>query len=72
MKIYTHVQASPATTWSINHNLGCKPTFDVSLDENGGGVKAYPASVIHVTDNILQMTFSVARTGSVRLVGSPL
>lgn len=72
MKIYNHVQAAPAATWTITHNLGCKPTFDVAVDFEGTSVKAYPSGVVHVTDNLLQLSFSVARTGSVRLVGSPL
>lgn len=69
MQIYTHTQSPAATTWTINHNLGCKPTFDVLV---AGGTKVYPASVIHLSDTELQLTFSSPRSGTARLIGSPL
>jgi len=38
-----HVQSTPDTTWTINHNLGYYPAFVQAWDENGdrisGGVE---------------------------------
>ncbi len=72
MQIYTHSQSTPSTTWTINHNLGCKPVFDVWVDEVGGRQKIFPASVVHVSDNTMLLGFSLARTGTARLAGVQL
>lgn len=69
-RYYNHTQSSPATTWTINHNLGCKPVVEVMVDIGGGArEKIYPQKVLHVSDNQTQLTFSVQRTGAARLAG---
>ena len=69
-RYYSHTQSSPSTTWTINHNLGCKPVVEVTVDVAGGGrEKIFPLKVLHSTDNQTVVTFSTTRTGVARLVG---
>lgn len=68
--IYVHTQTSPASTWTITHNLGCKPQFDLVLEVNGQNLKAYPEGAVHTDDNTLTLTFSTNRTGVVRVIGA--
>lgn len=65
MARYTHTQSSPNTTWTVNHNLGRKPIFDVFIYVGSDLVKVFPNSVEHVTDNQMIITFSSARTGEI-------
>lgn len=72
MQIFEFSQSTPAATWSVAHNLGCKPVFDVVVLDNGSLVKAYPAGITHVSDTLLELTFTTPRAGTARLVGTPL
>ncbi len=65
---YTHTQSTPATTWTINHNLGHTPVCDVVVSYNGESQVILPKQVIHVSDTQLQIVFSVARSGTARLI----
>lgn len=68
---YDHIQSNPSTTWTITHNLGCKPVMDALASIDGGPYqKVFPTSVVHVNDNTMEVTFSVARVGKARLVGN--
>lgn len=70
MQMYRFEQATPATTWSITHNLASKVVFDVWADNiNGERQKIFPKSVVHIDDNSLQLVFNVARSGAVTVVG---
>lgn len=70
MKVYQHTQTMPSTAWTINHNMGCKPAFDVTVDLGGGArEKIYPLKAEHVTDNQLILEFSASKSGYVRLIG---
>ena len=71
--VYEHTQSAASSTWTVNHNLGVKPTFDALVNHttSSGTVltKILPMSSEHVSDNTLVLTFSSAVTGKVRLVG---
>jgi hypothetical protein len=68
MQVYEHTQETPSTIWTVNHNLGGKPAFDVMVDFNGGRQKAFPLKAQHVDDDLLLIEFTVAQSGYVRLV----
>lgn len=60
---YDFTQASPAMTWTINHNLGYRP--QVELRTVGGQVML--AEITHVSVNQVQVSFVVAIAGTARL-----
>lgn len=60
---YTHTQASAASTWSIPHNLGYRPTVSVYTT---GGVEV-EAEVAHLSANVLEARFAAPMAGSARL-----
>jgi hypothetical protein len=59
---YTHTQSTPATTWTINHNLGFRP--DISL-RTVGNVE-FEGDITHTTINQSVVSLSVATAGSAR------
>jgi hypothetical protein len=61
---FTFTQASPATTWTINHNLGYRPVVELF---SAGGVEMI-AEVVHTTVNQVVVSFVVATAGSARLL----
>lgn len=67
MTKYVHDQTSASAIWSITHNLGSKPVFDVLVDDGGNLVKAFPQYVEYISDNQVEITFSSVRTGKVIL-----
>jgi hypothetical protein len=64
----THTQSSPATTWTITHNLGRPPVCEVVVQYNGESQVILPKQVIHTSANEVQIVFSVARSGTARLI----
>jgi hypothetical protein len=56
---FTHNQASPASTWTIVHNLGCKPS--VTIVDSGGNVQI--GEVLYNSDNQITVTFASAFGG---------
>ena len=70
IKTHIHSQTSSAQTWTINHNLGIKPTSDVSILSEGVMTKILPAKVVHVTDNSMLIEFSFPCQGVARLIGT--
>lgn len=60
---YTHTQASASAVWTINHNLGFRPTVYV-IDSAGSDVEG---SVVHTSLNQVVITFSGAFSGYARL-----
>jgi hypothetical protein len=65
---YTHVQASPDTTWTIVHNCGGYPIVDAYTVHNGETLKILPAEVTFVDANTCTLTFSVPRSGFATVV----
>ena len=61
---YTHTQSSPASTWTVNHNLGRIPAAVSVLSVGGVEVEA---GVTHVSNNQLVVEFASSQVGSVRV-----
>lgn len=61
---YTHSHSVASATWTIQHNLGFKPSVTV-LDPND--LEVY-AEVQHSSDNELEVRFKNAQTGKAYLV----
>lgn len=66
---FTHIQATPAASWTINHDLDQKVAGDVMIEMNGVVSKVLPLSVVHINDNQLEINFSTSYAGRARLVG---
>lgn len=62
---YTHTQNTAATTWTINHNLGIKPT--VQLLNTGSQV--IEGDLVHTNSNQAIAYFSTPVAGLARCVG---
>ena len=60
---YMHLQSSPALVWTVNHNLGVRPT--VSLVDTGGN--EVQADIVHTSANQLQVRFALPLAGVARL-----
>jgi hypothetical protein len=56
---YTHTQASASATWTINHNLDCKPS--VTIVDSGGNVQI--GEVLYNSNNQVTVTFAAAFAG---------
>lgn len=56
---FTHSQNAPASTWVINHNLGCKPS--VTIVDSAGNVQI--GEVLYSSDNQITITFVSAFGG---------
>jgi hypothetical protein len=61
---YEFVQASPATIWTINHNLGYRPSVEI-LD---AGSQEIDAEVAHPSVNQTVVTLNPASAGLARLI----
>jgi len=61
---YTHTQSTPATTWTINHNLGFRPSVEL-LDS---GSQEIDADVSHPSVNQTVVTLKSAIAGLARLI----
>lgn len=62
---YVHVQSSSAAVWTVAHNLGYRPGVTVTTT---GGVEVEGGEVLHLSTNVLTITFDVAFAGFARLV----
>lgn len=60
---YVHNQATPATVWTINHNLGYRPA--VELFDAGGN--EFDADIVHTSVNQVVVHLNIAATGTARL-----
>ncbi len=60
---FVHQQWVPIVVWSVNHNLGLRPTVSV-LDTGGNEVQA---DVVHLSANQLQIRFALPVAGLARL-----
>lgn len=61
---FVFTQASPATEWVINHNLGFRPSVEI-IDTGGNEVDA---QVLHVSVNQARVYFNTATAGEARCV----
>ena len=61
---FVYQQVAPATTWTINHNLGYKPSVEL-LDT---GSQEIDGEVSHPTDNQTVVTLNPASAGLARLI----
>lgn len=61
---YVHTQSSPATTWTINHNLGFRPSVEL-LDS---GSQEIDGEIAHPTINQTVITLNPATAGLARLI----
>lgn len=59
---FIHTQASAATTWTVNHNLGFRPAVEVF---SAGGAEI-DTDVVHTSLNQTLITLNAAATGSAR------
>ena len=60
---YVHTQATPANTWTINHNLGYRPAVEL-LDSSNQEIDA---EVSHPNVNQTIIMFSIPLSGLARL-----
>ena len=58
---YVHSQSVPDTAWIVKHNLGTK-YLDFTLRDSEGKV-CFPKRILFVSDNIILVEWSKARTG---------
>ena len=56
---YTHTQASASATWTIVHNLNCKPS--VTIVDSGGNLQI--GDVLYDSDNQITLAFAAAFSG---------
>jgi len=61
---YEFVQAAPATTWTINHNLGFRPSVEI-LD---AGSQEIDGEISHPSVNQTVVTLNPASAGLARLI----
>ncbi len=57
---YLHTQASPASTWTVNHNLGTRPV--IAVRDTGG--QEILAAITHASANQALISFVAAKTGT--------
>ena len=61
---YVHTQSTPSTTWTINHNLGYRPSVELL----NTGSQEIEGDVVHTSVNQTVVTFTSAVAGQARLV----
>jgi hypothetical protein len=60
---YVHLQSSPATTWTMAHNLGFKPSVELL----NSGSQEIEGDVVHPTQNVAVAYFNIPIAGFARL-----
>lgn len=67
---HTHNQAVSSDTWVVNHGLNSTNLVFTTLVDTGGGVlkPIMPSDVNFVTNNQLEIIFSVPKTGKVSII----
>jgi hypothetical protein len=61
---YVHTQSTPATTWTINHNLGYRPSVELF----NSGMQEIDAEIAHPSVNQTVVTLNPATAGLARLI----
>jgi hypothetical protein len=59
---YVHTQSSALSIWTVNHNLGFKPSVEI-LSTGGAEIEG---EVVHVSNNQLMIYFVMAVAGEAR------
>ena len=67
---YVHSQTSPATTWTINHNLNKLDIWHQLQDSNGQLM--FAGDFIEIDSNSFQLVFSEPTQGKVLVLGTGL
>lgn len=62
--VYQHTQSISSAVWTVNHNLGGKPSSIMILNTGGQEIEA---DIIHTSDNQFVITFTTPQTGLVRV-----
>lgn len=66
---YEHVQAEPSSLWTVRHNLYTRaPVVDAFIEIDGKIQKMLPKAVVVVSDVVLQIEWSVPRSGKAGVV----
>ena len=60
---YNHVQTTPSSTWTINHNLGFYPSVELLDSQN----REMDGNIIHISVNSLTVSLNVPTSGRARL-----
>jgi hypothetical protein len=70
-KQFEFVQATPALTWTIVHNLGGYPIVDLFVTDPATSqiTKIMPISTVYIDNTTIEITFAIARAGTARLIG---
>jgi hypothetical protein len=61
---YEHVQISPQSSWTVNHNLGVVPSVTVY---SVGGMEV-EASIVHISNNQTVISFVTPFAGTARFI----
>jgi len=61
---YTHTQITPATTWTVAHNLGFRPTIQARSISGA----LIDVDAVHLSENVLELHLTVPAAGSVHLI----
>ena len=59
---YVHTQLSASSSWTVNHNLGFKPSVEI-LSVGGAEIEG---EVLHISNNQVTINFVMAVAGSAR------
>lgn len=70
-RFYSFSQDTPASTWTINHNLNsANITIDTMVNFGGNLEKVIPYDVVATNTNTLTVTFTSAQTGKATVAGA--
>jgi hypothetical protein len=64
---YTHEQTTPATEWTVAHDLDRYVVCDVFFNVGGTLEKVLPASVRYVDSNTIKIFFTESQIGTVKV-----
>jgi len=64
---YTHTQTTPATEWTVTHDLDRYVVSDVFFDVGGTLEKILPASVRYIDSNNIKVFFTEPQIGKVKV-----
>lgn len=70
MRVKTFVQSTPSTSWVIDHAFIDTPRCDVLVTVNSEVQKILPKSLELTSSTQVTITFSVATSGTARLIGT--
>lgn len=67
-KVHNHTQVIASTTWNVTYPFTGTPIVDVMIMEHGVLTKVIPEHVIFPSVGNVQIVFSTAHTGKVRII----